>query len=195
MSKNRNPSVAHALSRFTPSEIAAAVKEDRKVQAFLRKAAEETLEAGKLERKSSASTNCERDVVALETALFMAQMRLGSERALCGQIKRKELLTLDELVLAIGGNRQWVTYALRTGRIFSVSDSDGTPYFPSFFVVPLPHRRALGRVAKIVAGLPAASQLHFFMSKRLSLGATPVEAIAHGRLHEVRRAAASFVEN
>lgn len=49
----------------------------------------------------------------------MVKMRLATDKALLSAIKRKELLTEDELVAQIG-NRQWVSYAIKTGRVFSV---------------------------------------------------------------------------
>ena len=121
----------------------------------------------------------------------MAKMRLATEKALLSAIKRKEMLREEELVVLIG-NRQWVSYAIKTGRIFSVQAPDGVAYFPAFFVCPIMCRRLFGKVTKALAGLPGQSMLHFFMSRSVLLETTPVEALAAGRLKEVMVAAVGF---
>jgi hypothetical protein len=175
----RHSEVSRTLSTFSKQEVATALEEDGRVQKILQTARSQrpgTPITAKTKREATA---------------FMVRMRAGSERALRRGINRKELLTIDELISRIGGNRQWVSYALRTGRLFSIQDSSGVQYFPSFFAGPLSRRRLLGQVAKILAGLPERSQLHFFVS----LGGTPLDALNQGRLHEVRQAAISFKEN
>lgn len=128
-----------------------------------------------------------------EGAAFMAEFRKGSAAALARRIERKELLTAEELVERLGGNRRGVSAALRSGRLFSVQASSGVDFFPAFFADDSLDRRALGRVSKVLAGLPGASAYHFFVSKSFTLGMTPLEALAQGRVKDVLTTAAAFV--
>ena len=122
---------------------------------------------------------------------FMAKLRLATENSLLTAIKRKELFTEEEIVALIA-NRQWVSYAIKTGRIFSVQAPDGVSYFPAFFVGPVIRRRLFGKVTKALAGLPGQSMLHFFVSRSTMLGTTPIEALAADRFKEVMVAAVGF---
>ena len=160
-------------------EAAAALNEDYMVTEILRQA--------RIDVRTSLNVSPSDGAVA-----FMEEMRQSSGPAVLSQIESGELITLDDLVHRIGGNRQWVNYAVHTGRIFSLRAPTGADYFPSFFAVSLPHRRKLAIVAKLLRRLPAASQQYFFLTKRISLGVTPLEAVMQGRMNEVVRAATSF---
>lgn len=131
---------------------------------------------------------------AREAAALMAEFRKGSATALARRIERKELLTAEELVERLGGNRRWVSAALKSGRLFSVQAPSGVDFFPAFFADDSLDRRALGKVAKVLSGLPGASAYHFFVSKSFTLGMTPLEALAGGRVKEVLTTAAGFAE-
>ncbi|MGZ8968635.1 MAG: hypothetical protein ACXW2W_05490 [Telluria sp.] len=167
------------LSSFPPEEVAAALAEQAKVRAILGQA------RGRLKAGEPTS-----ELVG-ERAAFMANMRDASENMLAALIKRKELLTKEELSAGIA-SRQWVNYAIKTGRLFSVRAADGVEYFPSFFLGPLAHRRSLGRVTQVLSGLPGPSILHFFKSPSTMLGKTPLDSLAEGELKEVLVAAAGF---
>lgn len=168
-----------ALASLPVAEVAAALAEDVMVKSILQDA-----------RRLTPPTMATMDSVS-ESSAFMAKMRHASVKALRFSIKRKELLTEEELVTAIG-SRQWVSYAIKTGRLFSVLTPVGTPYFPAFFVGSLAHRRLFGNVTQALAGLPGESMLHFFVSSSTVLGTTPAKALAAGRLKEVMVAAIGF---
>ena len=167
-----------ALASLPAAEIAAALAEDAMVKSILRQA--RIRPAAPITAKDSS-----------EGRAFMAKMRLASEKAMLSSIKRKKLLTEEEIVALIA-NRQWVSYAIKTGRIFSVQAPDGVSYFPAFFVGPVIRRRLFGKVTKALAGLPGQSMLHFFVSRSTMLGTTPIEALAADRFKEVMVAAVGF---
>jgi len=125
---------------------------------------------------------------------FMARMRQESEDALVSRIKRGELLTKDALVVALGGNSRWLTAALKAERVFALVAPSGVDYFPSFFADASYNRRALGRVVQALAGLPSPSKYYFFTTKFVSLGMTPLQALAGGRTKDVLHTALGFTE-
>lgn len=97
-----------------------------------------------------------RDGIAL-----VAEFRRGYAAAMARRIESKELISRDELVERLGGNCHWVTAALKGERLFSIPAPSGVDYFPAFYAASSVHRRALGNVAKVLSGLPAASMYHF----------------------------------
>lgn len=125
---------------------------------------------------------------------FMAKMRRASKAALLSRIERGELITHDELITRLGGNRRWLRNALQAGRVFSLQVPSGANYFPSFFADSSYDRRALGRVSKVLALLPGPSKYQFFASKSFTLGMTPLQALAHGRVKDVLVCASGFAE-
>ena len=125
---------------------------------------------------------------------WMEKARIASEAALLARIGRKELLTRAELVERLGSNVRWLTAAIRGERLFSVQAPSGVDYFPAFYADESIDRRALGRVTRVLSGLPGPSKYHFFVSKRLTLRMTPLEALAEGRVKEVLVTAAGFAE-
>lgn len=70
----------------------------------------------------------------------------------------------------------------------------GSEYFPSFFASSQLDRRSLGRVAKVLARLPAPSRYQFFLNKLFPLGMTPLQALAEGRVKDVLIFASGFAE-
>lgn len=129
-----------------------------------------------------------------EGEAFMADYRAVSAAMLETRINRKELLTRKELVQRLGGNRRWVSAALKNGRLFSVQAPSGVEYFPAFFADESLSRRALGQVARVLSGLSGPSKYHFFVSKSFILRMTPLEALAAGQLKDVLTAAAGSAE-
>jgi hypothetical protein len=182
MTRSRNLAVPPHLSNFPADVVAAAIAEDAKVKQILHDA----------RSRPQAPMVTEQSV--REGAALMAEFRRGSAAALARRIDNKELITREELVERLGGNRRWVTSAFRGERLFSVQAPSGVDYFPAFYADPSIDRRALGNVAKVLSGLPAASKYHFFVSKSFTLGMTPLEALADGRVKDVLTTAAGFAE-
>lgn len=178
--KEQNVSLPIDLNSLPPEEVAEAIAEAVIVEKILREA----------RSRAPGPMVTERSI--REGERFMAKMRRASEEALLSRIERGALITRDELVTRLGGNRRWVNNALKAGRLFSLQAPSGDDYFPSFFADSSYDRRALGRVAKALTGLPGQSRYHFFMSKSLTLGMTPLEALAEGRVEAVIMAAVGF---
>lgn len=180
MTRSRNLAVPPPLSSFPVDVVNAAVAEDAKTEQILHDA------------RNRPPTVAVTAKSMRESADLMSEFRRGSAAALERRIKSKELITREELVERLGGNRRWVTSALRGERLFAVQAASGVDYFPAFYADTSLDRRALGNVAKMLSGLPAASKYHFFVSKSSRLGMTPLEALADGRVKDVLATAAGF---
>lgn len=168
------------LSKLPLGDVAKAAAEDILVEKILREA----------RSRPPASMVTEKSI--REGARFMSKMRRASEAALLSRIERGELITGDELITRLGGNRRWVRNALKAGRVFSLQAPSGANYFPSFFADSSYDRRALGRVSKFLALLPGPSKYHFFINKSFTLGMTPLQALAEGRVKDVLVCASGF---
>lgn len=84
--------------------------------------------------------------------------------------------------------------ALAAGRVFALT-FEGHEHFPSFFADPAYNRRQLYAVTKMLGDLPGGAKLQFFLARKGSLsGATPLAAIASGRLEQVLRMAGAYAE-
>lgn len=170
------------LATLPPNEKAAADAEDVKVQAILRNA----------RKRQITDVATPASIKANES--IMQVMRAQSQRALLARIKRKELVTKDELVAMLGGDHRWVDRALRAGRLFSVQTESGGEYFPAFFADAPQKRRVLCNVVRALQGLPEPSIYWFFTCKFNSLQMTPLEALAVGRTREVMACARGFAQ-
>lgn len=170
------------LSTLPPDVVAAAQAESEKVQAILDNAA-----------KRPPTVVATAALIAAN-AKIMKALHAGAAKKLIGRVRRKELLTKEELIERLGGNRRWVNSALKAGRLFSVQTQLGTDYFPAFFADCARRRRSLGRVAYALNGLPAPSKYFFFVTKFTSLQMSPLEAIALGRMSEVMECALGFAQ-
>lgn len=124
----------------------------------------------------------------------MTRARRDSTGGFKSCIERGELITKEQLVERLGGNRRWLSAALKAGRVFSVPAPSGIDYFPSFFADASYERGALGRVAKVLVDLPRPSRYHFFTSKSTMLGKTPLQALAEGQVKNVLNCAVGFAE-
>lgn len=182
MTRSRNLTVPADLSRFPADVLSAAVAEDAKTKKILHDARNRPLTVTVTVTEKSMREN----------AALLSEFRRGSAAALARRIESKELITRAELIERLGGNRRWVTAALKGERLFSVQAPSGVDYFPAFYAAPSAQRRALGNVAKVLSGLPAASMYKFFVSKSFTLGMTPLEALADGRVKDVLATAAGF---
>lgn len=180
MTRIRNRTVPLYMSKFPADVVAAAIAEDEKVQTLLRDA------------RNRPPTQTVTENSAREGAAIMSEFRKASEAAMLTRIERKELITRAELVERLGGNRRWVSAALSNERLFSVQAPSGIEYYPAFFADECRDRRALGKVAKVLFRLPGASKYYFFVSKSVTLGMTPLEALAEGRVKDVLVTAAGF---
>lgn len=170
------------LATLPADEVEAAQAEGVKVKAILQEARRSRPKAAVTPESVQANAD------ALEG------MRLGSERALMSRIKRKELVTKEELIERLGGKRRWVNNALKAEHLFSLSGPCGVDYFPAFFADDSYARRALCKVAYALEGLPGASKYWFFVRKSTRLQMTPLEALAMGRTMEVVRCAIAFAQ-
>lgn len=170
------------LSMLPPDVVAAAQAESEKVQAILAEA----------RRRPPTVVATPASIAANQK--IMKALHAGAAKKLIGRIRRKELLTKEELIERLGGNRRWVNRALRAGRLFSLQAPSGTEYFPTFFADCAHRRRSLGRVAHALNGLPGPSKYFFFVSRFTSLQMSPLEAVALGRMSEVIECALAFAE-
>ncbi|HEY0491504.1 MAG TPA: hypothetical protein VGD30_18490 [Telluria sp.] len=170
------------LNTLIPDELARALAEDVMVEKILR----ETLSRPPAPMTTAKSIR--------DGKKFMAEMQLVSQATLLSRIERGEVITRDELITRLGVNRRWVAAALRSGRLFALQAPSGVDYFAAFFADASYDRRSLGRVVQVLSGLPAASIYHFFVSKSVMLGMTPLEALAEGRVNAVLGCAAGFAE-
>lgn len=170
------------LNTLPPDEVARALAEDRAFEKILREA---------LSRPPAPMTTAKsiRDGEKLR-----AEMHAISQATLMSRIERGELITQDELITRLGGNRRWVRDALKSGGLFTFQAPSGVEYFPSFFADAAVDRRSLGRVVRVLTGLPGPSIYHFLVSKSVVLRMTPLEALAEGRVSIVLNAALGFAE-
>jgi len=182
MSTKRKSKLANVLDGIPADEVAAARTQDVKVATILHQARTEP-------KESEVNPNSAR-----QNAEFMAELRLGSARALARRIKSKELVSKDELVAMLGGRRRWVNEALRAERLFSLKALSGLEYFPAFFADARYDRRALSRVVQALEGLPNESKYFFFIRTSTRLQATALEALARGRTMEVVGCAIEFAD-
>lgn len=182
MPKKKTLPLPLGLEGLPPEDIAKALAEDVLVEKILREA------------RSRAPGPMVTDKSSREGEKLMAKMRRASEAALLSRIERGELVTQDEMITRLGGNRRWLRDALKAGRVFSLQAPSDANYFPSFFADSSYDRRALGRVAKVLALLPGPSKYQFFTSKSFTLGMTPLQALADGRVKDVLVCASGFAE-
>jgi len=109
-------------------------------------------------------------------------------------VRARELLASADFLNELGLSKQALSKALGANRMFYV-DFRGERYFPAFYVDPMYRRTQLEAVTKELGNLPGGAKLQFFMNRRGSLGgATPLEALAAGKLDKVKDVAAAFAD-
>lgn len=182
MPKKKELALPIDFDKLPLAEIAWALVEDLKVEQVLR--------GGQGRQRVHIAT--EKQVRRGEKA--MARARRDSMDAFNSRIERGELITNEQLIERLGGNRRWLSAAIKAGRVFSVQAPSGGDYFPSFFADVSYERGALGRVAKLLIDLPGPSKYHFFLSKSTMLGMTPLQALAEGQVNKVLVCAVGFAE-
>ena len=182
MDRKRTLRLPIDFSTVPPDEVAKALSEDLAVEKILRDA----------RRRPPAPMTTAKSIRNGEK--FRTEMHRISQATLLSRIERGEVISRNELVTRLGGNRRWVREALTAGRLFALHAPSGGDYFAAFFADATYDRRSIGRVARVLAGLPGPSIYHFFVSKSVFLGMTPLEALAEGRVNAVLAAARGFAE-
>jgi hypothetical protein len=116
---------------------------------------------------------------------------LEGRRAL---VARKELISAADALARLGISRQSLHAAVKDGRMFTV-DVGATAYFPAFYVQGDLDRKHLSAVTRLLGKLPGWSKWQFFTRPKASLGkVTPLEALADGKIDDVKEAAEAFAE-
>lgn len=91
-------------------------------------------------------------------------------------------------------SRQAVWKAAESHRVFYLTYK-AERYFPTFYCDPTYDRRHLEAVTRVLGNLPGGSKLQFFLRRKGSLGGdTPLQALAAGRVANVKDVAAAFAE-
>ena len=109
-------------------------------------------------------------------------------------IRQGKLLTSAELIAQLNWSRQALSRALGSNRVFYI-DFKGERYFPAFYADPAYQRSQVEAVTKVLGDLPGGAKLQFFLNRKGSLGgATPLEALADGKLQKVKDIAAAFAD-
>jgi hypothetical protein len=104
------------------------------------------------------------------------------------------LIKAGELIEQLGWTRQALSKARKAQRVFSV-EIRGEAYYPAFYTDPQYERRQLEAVSKVLGDLPGTSKLQFMLTPKGSLDSlTPLEALAKGRVADVKIAAEGFME-
>jgi hypothetical protein len=171
-----------ALPGITEAEVIDALEEDARVDEILRQTRA---------RPPSSSVTPESIEAGERT---MGEFRKASATAVLARIESGELITGDELATRLGVSEQDLRTALESGQLFVIRSQSGEQYYPAFFADDQYAKGALRKVSQALGSLPGPSKFHFFTSKSVRLGQTPLEALANGRLGEVLMQAEGFYE-
>lgn len=155
MSTKRKSELANILDGIPADEVAAALAQDVKVAAILRR-------ARTVPKEPQVNPDSER-----QNAEFVTKMRLVSAHAPARRIKNKELATKDEFVAMLGGRRRWVNEALSAGRLFLLEAPSGLEYFPAFFADDSYDRRGRGQGCAGARRFAQRIEVLFFYEKFL----------------------------
>jgi len=132
---------------------------------------------------------------AVGQTMSSAEQDAVSVRAtLARMVRQGELLASAEFIVQLDWSRQALSKAVGSNRVFYV-DFKGERYFPAFYADPAYQRSQLEAATKVLGELPGGAKLQFFLNRRGSLGgATPLEALAKGKLQKVKDVAAAFAD-
>lgn len=109
-------------------------------------------------------------------------------------VMKRELLEPAAFTALMGWSRQALSKALAAHRVFFV-EHKGARYYPSFFADSRYERRQVEAVTKILGDLPGGAKLQFFLNPKASLSKqTPLQALARGKVAEVKAAAQGFAQ-
>lgn len=129
------------------------------------------------------------------TADFMAGLKRQEQAELQREINSGELLPGTEMQRRLQISAQALSAALKRKRMFAIKGAAGKYHYPAFFADSAYDRATLERVCQALGDLPGSSKLHFFTSPRYSLdGASPLQALARGRVDAVLDQANAFRE-
>ena len=125
--------------------------------------------------------------------MWAKEMRHKAVKNLERLIYKGILIKAEELMDQLGWTRQALSKARQARRVFSV-EVKGRTYYPAFFADPQYERRQLEIVSKALGDLPGTSRLQFMLTPKGSLNSlTPLEALAKGKVADVKIAAEGFV--
>jgi hypothetical protein len=131
--------------------------------------------------------------VSKQVDLWAQEARQKSVKNLERLVSKRILIKAGELLEQLGWTRQALSKARKARRVFSV-EIKGESYYPAYFVDPQYERRQLEAVSKALGDLPGTSKLQFMITPKGSLGSlTPLEALAKGKIADVKIAAEGFV--
>jgi hypothetical protein len=125
---------------------------------------------------------------------LIAQGRQRALQTTAESIANGELISSVELQEALGVQRQAISGAVKSERLFAIVGPSGENFYPAYFADPTLDRRSLEQVSKVLGSLPAASKHDFFTSKSMTLQETPLDALRRGRKAEVLAVAERFVD-
>lgn len=126
--------------------------------------------------------------------MWAKEMRQKAVKNLERLVRKAVLIKTGEFLEQLGWTRQALSKARKARRVFSV-EIKGESYYPAFFTDPQYERRQLEAVSKALANLPGTSKLQFMLTPKGSLDSlTPLEALAKGKVAEVKIAAEGFVK-
>jgi len=176
---------ARAFQNRSPSEATSYLKELAKLEKAIHQ-----LRTQLAEDKDEA-----RGRSAVGRTVSSAEQGADSIRTtLARMVRRGELLASAEFIAQLDWSRQALSKALGSNRVFYV-DFKGERYFPAFYADPAYQRSQLEAVTRVLGELPGGAKLQFFLNRRGSLaGATPLEALAQGKLEKVKDVAAAFAD-
>jgi len=169
----------------------------------------------------SEATSYLKELTKLEKTIFQLRMRIAEDQdeargdsavarakslplavqdadsvgaKLARMVRQGKLLASAEFIVQLGWSRQALSKALGSNRVFYV-DFKGERYFPAFYADSAYQRSQLEAATKMLGELPGGAKLQFFLNRRGSLGgATPLEALAKGKLQKVKDVAAAFAD-
>lgn len=109
-------------------------------------------------------------------------------------VQAGQLLPPAEFVKRMRWTQQNLDTALVANRVFFV-EVNGIRYYPAFYADSNYKRSQLEAVTKLLGDLPGGAKLMFLLNRKGSLGgATPLEALAEGKLQKVKDVAAAFAD-
>jgi hypothetical protein len=164
------------------------VKELTKLEKAIRQLRAQFSEEAEEEHTASAGSDSKALAATARQAPDSVQTTL--ER----MVRQGKLLASAEFSDQLSWSRQALSKALGSNRVFYV-DFKGERYFPAFYADPTYQRVHLEAVTKVLGGQPGGAKLQFFLTRKGSLGgATPLEALAEGKLQKVKDVAAAFAD-
>lgn len=131
----------------------------------------------------------------LKGKLDMAMQHEMAMQERTRMVEQKRLLNTEDMIRASGLQRQTLTKAVTSGRMFTVKVGP-TTYYPSFYAHSEIDPKVLGSVTRKLVGLPGWLKLDFFESKNGALGnRSPLDALLKGKIDEVAELAEAYGED